>query len=137
MFFAAAGSSAIQNLCVSCCNIAIALITESVLSVNAVNNNDGHFSSLLVVEHGTRTGRAFSRVQALALLSVRECHVQAGREHELVLFFSCGRVGDVGVAKIILPSEPLADLRERAQTEVRPVVAPAVRQVWEKREILQ
>ena len=76
-------------------------------------------------------------MQALALLSVRECHVQAGREHELVLFFSCGRVGDVGVAKIILPSEPLADLRERAQTEVRPVVAPAVRQVWEKREILQ
>ena len=63
--------------------------------------------------------------------------MQAGREHELVLFFSCGRVGDVGVAKIILPSEPLADLRDRAQTEVRPVVAPAVRQVWEKREILQ
>ena len=75
--------------------------------------------------------------QREALLSVRECHVQAGRKHKLVLFFPCGRVGDVGVAKIILPSEPLADLRDRAQTEVRPVVAPTVRQVWEKREILQ
>src|ERR1700751_1518754 len=77
---------------------------EHVELISSVNNNDGHFSSLLVVERGTRTGRACSRVQALALLSVRECHVQAGREHELVLFFPRGRVGDVGVAKIVLPS---------------------------------
>jgi len=63
--------------------------------------------------------------------------VQAGCEHEFVLLFSYGRVGDVGVAKIILPSEPFADLCDRAKTEVGPVVAPAVRQVWEKREVLQ
>jgi len=76
-------------------------------------------------------------VQTLALLSVRECHAQAGREHEFVSFFSNGRVGDVGVAKIVLPSEPFIDLGDRAQAEVRPVVAPNAREVWEKREILQ
>ena len=57
---------------------------------------------------------------------MRKSHIQTGREHELVLLFSCGRVGDVGVAKIVLPSEPFADLRDRAQTEVGPVVAAAV-----------
>jgi hypothetical protein len=39
-----------------------------------------------------------------ALFSMSECQAQARREHEFVLFFSSGRIGDVGIAKIVLPS---------------------------------
>ena len=39
-----------------------------------------------------------------ALFSMSECQAQARREHEFVLFFPNRRIGDVGVAKIVLPS---------------------------------
>lgn len=40
----------------------------------------------------------------LHCLSVKERQVQAGCKHQLVLLFSSGRVGDIDVTKIVLPS---------------------------------
>lgn len=61
---------------------------------------------------------------------MRKSQLQTGREHELVLFLSRGRIGDIGVAKIVLPPQPFYDLSSGAKIEVDPVV-PAVDQIGE------
>jgi hypothetical protein len=58
--------------------------------------------------HSLTAGRGFEwqlpDCASHALFSMKKCQAQARREHEFVLFFSSGRIGDIGVAKIGLPS---------------------------------
>ena len=58
-----------------------------------------------------------------ARVSVRKCHVQSGREYELVPFLSGRRIGDVAVRRIILRSQEFDDRGNRADAEVDPVAA--------------
>ena len=58
-------------------------------------------------------------------LSVEKCYVQAGCEDQLVLFLAQRRVANVGVTKVILPSQPFDDLGCDAEIEIDSIVARA------------
>src|SRR5579859_4374905 len=53
---------------------------------------------------------------------VCEREVQACREDYVVLLGSCRRVRDVDVAELVLPTKPLANLRDGAHVEGPPVI---------------
>ena len=55
-------------------------------------------------------------------LSVEKCDAQAGCEDQLVLFLAGRRVRNVGVSKVILPSQPFDDLGYDAEIEIDSIV---------------
>ena len=57
--------------------------------------------------------------------------VQAGGEDQIVVLGASGRIRDVDVSELILPSEPLVELRDRANSEREAVLARLL-QVREK-----
>ena len=54
---------------------------------------------------------------------MRKGDVQAGGEDEIVVFSAYGRIRDVDVAKLILPSQPLVQLRHRPEVKGKAVLA--------------
>src|SRR6202035_5389126 len=54
---------------------------------------------------------------------VDEGEIQAGGEDYVVFLGAGWRVGDVDIAELVLPAQPLADLRDCAGIESPPVVA--------------
>src|SRR5271154_1673688 len=65
------------------------------------------------------TDRAAPRLQ----FSMRKRKVQPGRKDHIIIFRAHWRVGDIDVTELILPAQPLADLRDRAEVKLSSIPA--------------
>src|SRR5579871_375160 len=67
---------------------------------------------------------------------MRKREVQAGRENKVIFLRSCRWVGNVDIAKLVLPAKPFADLRDRSQAESSAIL-PALLQIRKEAQALR
>ena len=67
---------------------------------------------------------------------MEKCYAQPRCEHQLILFLADGRIRDVGVAKVILPSQPFDDLGCGPEIEIDSIIAGIGCQIWKEGYVL-